>query len=367
MNKHLNDRKAARARGLGASALACALFMTLLAGCAQPGGSGPTGPTLGVFTSGYYNNGSMDLPCYWKGTTRVDLPIDPAVAPFGGHANAIAVSGGTVYTAGYQEGGDEAACYWAGTTRIDMGGSKANAIRVVDGTVYTAIEGDWYTPSFYYGAKYGTGTTLTALPGIDPPAGSTNLYAGDFFAYGIDVAGGIVYTSGYCRDGTGGFVACYWTGTTRTDIPEGDSTTAISVSGGQVYTSGSYWSGTTEIPCYWTGTVVTDLPSGGAHNGIAQAIEVAGGTVYTAGYCTNGSRDIPCYWTGTVRTDLPDDGTHGARAQGIAVLGGVVYTAGYYNDGSNDIPCYWKGATRVELPRDGINNAYATGIVVVEE
>jgi len=29
---------------------------------------------LGNPLPGSYNDGSKDIPCYWKGTTRVDLP-----------------------------------------------------------------------------------------------------------------------------------------------------------------------------------------------------------------------------------------------------------------------------------------------------
>lgn len=366
-NEHLRERKTAR---LAFAAIACAAILSTASGCSlngDPEADKASGPkTTAVYVSGYYYDDDSDpIPCYWKGSTRVDLPVDPKMGPFGAYANAIAVADGTVYVAGSHEGGDQSACYWKGASIIGLGPSKANAIRVVNGIVYTAVEGDCQT---YYGAKYGIGTAMTLLPGIVPPPGSTRPYAGDFVAKGIDVAGGTIYTAGSCNDGTGS-IACFWTGTARTDLAPGDYAYAVRASAGHVYVAGSYTDGGENLPCYWTDGVKTNLPPGASttsNYSYAQAIEVVAGTVYTAGAYSNGSREVPCFWTGTTRTDLPDGGRIGT-AQGIAVLGGVVYVAGSCSDGTKDVPCYWKGATRVDLAGGGTEGAYATGIVVVEE
>ena len=47
----------------------------------------------------------------------------------------------------------------------------------------------------------------------------------DAFASGIAVSGGTVYTVGGTTDGTKN-IACYWTGTARTDLPDNGSTDA---------------------------------------------------------------------------------------------------------------------------------------------
>jgi hypothetical protein len=40
-----------------------------------------------IYTAGYYENGTIYVPCYWTGTTRTDLPGD------GTHsARAISIS-----------------------------------------------------------------------------------------------------------------------------------------------------------------------------------------------------------------------------------------------------------------------------------
>jgi hypothetical protein len=83
----------------------------------------------------------IDMPCYWQGTKRTDIPI-----PSGTHgsANAITVVNDTAYTAGYYyNNGIWISCYWQGTKRIDLpvpdgaASSFVNAISVVNGIVYT--------------------------------------------------------------------------------------------------------------------------------------------------------------------------------------------------------------------------------------
>jgi len=63
-----------------------ALLSVLMTGCSLSGSSEPTEPSdpseptkpiaHKVYTAGYCNNGSTDVPSYWEGTNRVDLPGD---------------------------------------------------------------------------------------------------------------------------------------------------------------------------------------------------------------------------------------------------------------------------------------------------
>jgi hypothetical protein len=69
-----------------------------------------------VYTAGRRNG---FYPCYWTGTTITEL------GPEEGRVSSISASGGTLYMAGnysgsYGGGSVDVACYWKGTTRIDL-------------------------------------------------------------------------------------------------------------------------------------------------------------------------------------------------------------------------------------------------------
>jgi hypothetical protein len=56
-----------------------------------------THPVPEIYLAGYYDNGPRDVPCYWTGKLRMDLPGDGINNAY---ARSIFVSGGVVYTAG---------------------------------------------------------------------------------------------------------------------------------------------------------------------------------------------------------------------------------------------------------------------------
>jgi len=140
-----------------------ALLSVLMTGCSLSGSSEPTEPTKPiahkVYTAGYCNNGSTDVPSYWEGTNRVDLPGD------GTHyarAYSIYVSEGTVYTAGeYWNGSRYVPCFWTDGVRTDLP-VDVNSIYVSEGTVFTA--GFFYNGSIYVPC-YWEGTARVDLPG----------------------------------------------------------------------------------------------------------------------------------------------------------------------------------------------------------
>ena len=247
-----------------------------------------------VYTAGFYNDGTKDIPSTWTtkitGTTLATLDNSGRNA----YATSAFVSGGSVYSSGYyNDGAKNIPCYWTGISKQDLPG---------DGTH-------------------------------------------DAFAYSVYVFGGTVYTAGKYNNSSIN-IPCYWAGTAKQDLA-GDGThsaTAISifVSGSTAYTAGYYADASKFVPCYWAGIARQDLAGDGTHSALAAAIFVSGGTVYTAGYYYDGSKRIPCYWAGTTRTPLPG-GTNNAEATSLFVSGGTVYTAGYYNDGTKNIPCYWTG------------------------
>ncbi|MBN1664823.1 MAG: chitobiase/beta-hexosaminidase C-terminal domain-containing protein [Deltaproteobacteria bacterium] len=320
-----------------------------------------------VITSGNYDNGTTDIPCYWLGNVRTDLPIDGVL---GGNGTESYPYAGSIYTSGYYwipypEGAGtlQIPCYWRNTTRVDLFSptdgydGNANAIMVINGTVYTA--GSYDDGSGSYKPCYWINTTRYDLeiPG-------NWAMVNDLF-----VSNGIVYTCGSYATTEGQMIPCYWTGTFKTDLPgNADMYTGafgIFISGQTVFTSGHLWDGSKIFPCYWVGTNRTDLSGDGVHHAGARRLFVYNGTIYTSGMYSDGSQFIPCYWTGTVKTDLPGasgDLLHVSGAYDICVSIGTVYTAGMWYDGSKHVACYWTDTTRTDLPADGSAHAVANTI-----
>jgi hypothetical protein len=238
-----------------------------------------------VYIAGYYD----DKACYWQGTKRIDLPVP--VGTKGSAANSISISGRSVYTAGYYSyterdtryesyvNYESTACYWQGTTRIDMPvsvgteRSMALSIALSGGTVYTA----GYYSSYYEGYKgygsdkacYWQGTTRIDLP--TPKEGQRDRDAA--IASSIAVDNGIVYIAGEYEVQRWDFlvpIACYWEGTTRKDLEmdfegytDNFNTSSIAVVNGNVYIAG-YWHWDSNryrsLACYWQGTTRIELP-----------------------------------------------------------------------------------------------------------
>lgn len=77
-----------------------------------------------VYTAGYYGNGGKSIPCYWAGTTEADTAKTDLPGGSGSHyeqARSVFVKDGMVYTAGgYSNGVKQIPCYWRGTERIDL-------------------------------------------------------------------------------------------------------------------------------------------------------------------------------------------------------------------------------------------------------
>ncbi len=306
------------------------------------------------YFAGYYNDGSKDIPCYWSGKTRIDLPVPSDGSDEGFALSPAILSGDTVYIAGnYFNGSRWIPCYWAGGARIDLqSGSNfhaiATSISVFRGTAYTA---GYYFDGFKDVPCYWAGTSRTDLMGDGTH---------DAYATSIAVVDGTVYTAGYYFDGSKN-VPCYWVGTVRTDLPGNGTKEAfafsITVSDDAVFTAGHYFDGLRNIPCYWIGNTRIDLSTDGAHDAYVSSIAVSNGNVYTAGFYYNDTKAVPCFWTNTIRTDLPTYGSIYDKAVSIVVSGSTIYTAGSCYDGSKNIPCYWIGTTRSDLAVDGAPDA----------
>jgi len=329
---------------------------------------GNTDASTGDFTvtsntpvfAGYNSDGAKNIPCYWEinnGTAdRTDLAGDDTHNAYA--YSTILGSNGKEYTAGhYFNGTIYIACYWEGTTRQDLrynndgltndDDTYAFSVAESNGTIY--IAGYYYNSSIdldmpCYWTKVGSNITRTDLDIVTGHRGITS---------SISIYNGTIYTAGYYSvDANSPAIACYWTGTARTDLGDGviDSKAfSIIVSGGTVYTAGIFLDDTIYVPCYWTATARTDLAGDGENDAYASSLAIYNGTVYTSGFYNDGTKDIPCHWTGTTRANLAGDGTHYSEAFSIIVSDGTIYTGGSFNDGSEFIPCYWTGTTQAPV------------------
>lgn len=181
-----------------------------------------------------------------------------------------------------------------------------------------------------------------------------------------------VYTAGYYYSSAEGhIVPCYWTGTTRTDLPlptgaDYARAESIFVYGGVVYAAGYGMIGTRGVPCYWDASGCHELANDLTNDSRAGSIWVDNGTVYTAGYRFSGGLMLPCYWKGVTKTDLPITATSG-QARSICVDAGVVYVAGD-DELTPRAACFWtddgSGAVQTLLPADGVNMAEGHAIAV---
>ncbi len=205
--------------------------------------------------------------CYWtinsSGTvTRKDLAF---VLDYSfGNANSIFVNDDAVYVAGnYSSGTKEVACCWkvsegkATTGGITpsylLSGQQANGILVKDGTIYVCgklYDEETVTFTGVYWVITDESTTRYDHAAV------TNSYV---YSIAVD-SDGTVYTAGRRN----GFYPCYWTGTTITELGSAEGeVNSIYAGSGTVYAagnySGTYDSGLVDVACYWKGTTRTDL------------------------------------------------------------------------------------------------------------
>ncbi len=291
-----------------------------------------------IYNAGWYLNGSLQIPCYWAGTRRIDLAGDGV---HDARARACAVSEGTVYSAGWwNDGARDTACYWAGTSRTDLTGdeargSQATSIAVLGDTVYTG--GQWNDGNRWQPC-YWQGTRRVDLDSTGSPNSGV---------WSIAVSGGVVYTAGWWNDGTRD-IACFWTGTRRTDVDggaKGSYANAIAVSNGLVYAAGAWdWDGKASKACYWVGKKRTNIASTGG----AWAISVSKGVVSVAGYTNEQDRWIPWLWAKGARTDL-GDGVHPGFVCSSSFTAGIFCPSGFCWDGTRNVACYWMETYRVDL------------------
>ena len=273
-------------------------------------------------------------------------------------AYSIFVSGSSVYVAGqYWDGNAWSSCYWQNGIMVPTDGTVALAIYVDSGIVYTS----GITSA---GGAFWTGTVRTDLPA----AGSSRAET-----IWVTPGGSNVYTGGSWYSGSH-WQACLWNGTDRTDLPVSVGVTDSLIHSFSYTPTGAYFAGQRLdsagwISCYWNWsglTPQTDLPGG---VGSSYSIFDSGGTIYNAGEFYNGKAWIPTLWTGTTPATLPAFGAYGkysASANGVWVNAGTTYVGGDYYDGANWNPCTWtNGSGPVTLPGASsdslVNSVYFDG------
>lgn len=340
----------------------------------------PQSPGSSECFAGTYSSGRM-IPCYWQGTTRIELDPQGQLTHNAMALSPVVVSSGTTYIAGAytNDSNVKVACYWAraseGTVmRVDLGGDGThNAFATA-----VAVEGSTVYASGYYndGSK---DIPCVWIGGARTDLGQYPLWGGRAMA--VAVVGGVVYVGGYHYatrpQGLEIQMPCYWVDGVRTDLPGYDDTDSagnpgfdgfndydayvwsIAVDGGQIYTAGMVNNGSKFIACYWRGAARTDL-SNAEPNGNATCIAVSGGVVYTGGYYES-ARLVPCYWTGGSRTELSTySPTNDGRVYAITVKDGTVYAGGVSMGTSYWLACFWAGATRTDLPQVGFYGSVQT-------
>jgi hypothetical protein len=303
-----------------------------------------------VYAAGYYYDGTSYPPCYWKGTTKIDLPL-PAGAS-AQQSTGIALDGGSVYVSGFFDSGSGyVACYWKDGVRTDLssGGYSALAldITVVNGTVYLA---GYYKPTATDERPcYWSAGTLVEM-GL----------SGDTYgrAYAISVAGSDVYTAGMTMTSSETH-PCYWKGTEKTVLPHSSASynqgraEDIAIINGVVHVVAWYTaSGTNQTGVFWNNDVATYYTVSGAQITLFISLADNNGNVSYAGiYRMSGGNYKPFILNGSVLTDLPVDGTD-CSVDALAMLDGRSYVAGYNTTATDDdtsLACYWEGTTCVSL------------------
>ena len=307
-----------------------------------------------VYVAGtkWNSSGTNPIAQYWKN----GVPISLTDGRFYSAANAIAVSGSDVYTAGTERNslGKSVAKYWKNDAEVTltngMQDASVESIFVSDEIVYVSGY-EWNTTNKTVAKYWKNGMEVMLTNGVQ-----------DAFAGSIFVSDGDVYVAGYENNGSK-FIAKYWKNGTEVLLTNGMQdayAVSIFVLDGDVYVAGNENDGSKQIARFWKNGMPVSLTDGDFYTD-AHSIVVSDGSVYVAGEAGNTNRvSVAKYWKNGFATTL-SDGTQHAYANSIAVSGNDVYVAG--EDGIGNSAQYWKNGTPIVL-LDG-TNATARQIVLV--
>jgi hypothetical protein len=217
---------------------------------------------------------SVQKACYWKNGNRILLTDGSSLAS----AEVITISDGEIYVLGSIATWDSAAqkgtrvpCYWKGNTRTDLPVDSTywfsmDAMIVSNSNVYV-LGREQQSDEGRHPAYWKNGVKMP-LNGMDDYGDGAN------HRTQMAVSGTDVYVAG---DSMG--VACYWkNGNKITLSAQESSASSIAVSGSDVYVAGRVSSAFTDSPsvaCYWKNGTLIELSSNASYASARGIVVVA--------------------------------------------------------------------------------------------
>jgi hypothetical protein len=336
--------------------------------------------------------------CWKNGVARSLLVQSKVLYKFG--SSSLFVSGNDAYIAGFGFNNitrySTSPLYWKNETATPLpdssGDAFTNSIFVANNDVYVVGVANYFTdtvhvpyttPSAEY-PKIGNLATIwkngiaANLPGFHTTGLSgggqygVSMYAD--YVSSLFVSGNDVYVAGgshYWGNNAG-----YWKNGVLTDLSQKltyqaangtlcyPTTTAIAVSGNDVYLAGNQLTSTsTPVAIYWKNGAPVYLSTDSISGSSANSIFVSGNDVYIAGYQNINNYSRAICWKNGIPTTLTS-GTIASVANSIFVAGNDVYVAGYqWKIGGTFIATYWKNGAVVKLT-DSTSNAIANSIYI---
>lgn len=299
---------------------ATVLFMALtLSSCFEdvkipPGSDPPTGHSnaKGIYISGTGRNGNgVAVATLWKTGVPVNLTASyPDAVVYNSAGNGMAVSGKDIYVCGV------------------VITSKGN-----------------------YPIYWKNGQPIILTPGNGE-------------ATAIAIVGKDVYVSGVISDGTGNSYGVIWKNGVMTPLTEEEiysSTSALVVSGGNVYVGGYLVQDGKTHAAYWKNGNPVLLTSGDNFANV-QSLAIKGSTVYTAGIEVG--NDIGKYWKNGQVVNLTD-GSVKVIVTAVYTTGNDVYVAGKRFNGSTVDMIVWKNNNIISTTSMNVNDLEVRAIKVV--
>lgn len=329
------------------AAILCSIFITVA--CKKDKDSADD--TGGVYVAGMQRDSvtGNDRACYWKNGS-----ITFSTVPSGNpnyYANAMAVAGNDVYTAGFEIKPSLWKCQvWKnGQHLYELGDAycEARALAVIGSDVYTG--GQLYESLTRYALYWKNSSDITML--------GTNTNNGAAYVNGFAASGSDLYAVGNI-----GNVGKVWKNGAEISLPNsaGSVLKAITVSGNDVYIIGNV--SVTTIR-YWKNNIHTDITVPAGREIYASGIAVENNDIYISGWESTGTVLIAKYWKNGNEVVL-GDGIKNSYTGGIAVKNGKVYVAGNQVAANTSFPYYatlWEDGVAKAI---GARNSQATAIVV---
>lgn len=359
----------------------------------QDGHPNPTQPGKPdtVYVLGTTNQANV----YW--VNGVENPLNSPTGVI--YTSSLAVSGTTVYVGGAvvkggtTQGNAEIWVNGVGAALPDSGAGFGNTIFVSGSDVYMAGISNYTNPStvpyttpnanypLYWNVatywKNGVAASLLNVPIVGYMVGygvdDYDDYVSSMFVSGNDVyvAGGShqyqqgnpasYQFAGYWKNGQFVNLSAGLIDTTQDNNPQFlmayPNTTAIYVSGNDVYLTGIVYGQSGNQAVYWKDGVASYLQGAGGRLTMANGIFVSGSDVYVAGTATdNNGNQSAIYWKNGVPSTLSTAaGNSGASA--VCVLDTNVYVAGYTDSVGVSYATYWKNGVPVRLGAYGAASA----------